>query len=288
MSTALVEIEDLSFRYGAEPVLEDVSLSVEKGDVLGLIGPNGGGKTTLLKLILRLLSPQQGRIKLFGKPLELFKEQAKIGYVRQRALSFEQSFPATVAELVSLGRTPRLSRWRPWSAADTEAVNAALAAVEIEDLRSRLVRELSGGQQQRVFLARVLAQEPELLLLDEPTTAVDPKAEAEFYALLERLNRAHGMTVILVSHDIETIAQQVTKIACLNQRLLYCGTPEECSHPLLEELYAGKKVLHHGHGWSAKTLTPATLSHPPTRSLPASGEGRGGVQGSRRPGEDVG
>lgn len=249
LSESLIEISDLSFRYGSESVLEGVSLSIEKRDVLGLIGPNGGGKTTLLKLILGLLPLQAGRIKLFGQPSEEFRERARIGYVRQRALESGPRFPATVEEIVSLGRAPRLSRWRSWRSVDTQAVAAALRAVEIAELRSRSVWELSGGQQQRVFLARLLAQEPELLLLDEPTTAVDPKAETEFYQLLERLNREQGLTIILVSHDLETIARQVTKIACLNKRLLYYGTPEECSHPLLEELYAGKRVLHHGHGW---------------------------------------
>ncbi|MCI2429595.1 metal ABC transporter ATP-binding protein [Candidatus Acetothermia bacterium] len=276
MCIAIVEIENLSFGYGAEPVLENLSLSVQRGALLGLIGPNGGGKTTLLKLVLGLLPAPSGRIRLFGQPLESFKERAKIGYVRQRALSLEQRFPVTVEEMVSLGRSPRLSRWRPWSSEDTRAVRAAMRAVEIEELRSRSVWELSGGQQQRVFLARVLAQEPELLLLDEPTTAVDPKAEAEFYMLLEKLNREHGLTVILVSHDIETIAQQVTKIACLNKRLLYYGVPEECAHPLLEELYAGKRVLHHGHGW---TISPSLLLSQPSPGLrppsPSQGEGTG-------------
>lgn len=248
---AVIEIEDLSFSYGAEPVLEKISLAVQRGDFLGVIGPNGGGKTTLLKLVLGLLPAPPGCVRLFGQPLEMFKERARVGYVRQRALSLEQRFPATVEEIVSLGRVPRLSRWRPWGSADTRAVRAALRAVEIEELRGRSIWELSGGQQQRAWLARVLAQEPELLLLDEPTTAVDPKAEAEFYGLLEKLNREQGLTVVLVSHDLETIARQVTKIACLNKRLLYYGVPEECSHPILEELYAGKRVLHHGHGWAS-------------------------------------
>ncbi len=249
LSTPVVEISDLSFRYGTESVLEGVSLSLQQGDVLGLIGPNGGGKTTLLKLILGLLPLQAGRIKLFGQPWEEFRERAKIGYVRQRALESGPRFPATVEEIVALGRAPRLSRWRAWSLADSQAVTAALRAVEIEALRARSIWELSGGQQQRVLLARVLAGEPELLVLDEPTTAVDPKAETEFYQLLEQLNRERGLTVILVSHDLETIARQVTKIACLNKYLLYYGVPQECAHPLLEELYAGKRVLHHGHGW---------------------------------------
>lgn len=249
MSEPVIEIENLWFSYGAEPVLEDISLTVERGDILGLIGPNGSGKTTLLKLILGVLKPQHGVIRIFGQELERFRERARIGYVRQRSWDFERNFPASVEEIVRLGRVPRLW-WGRWSRADTDAIEKAMRAVHIEELRQRPISELSGGQQQRVFLARVLAQEPEILLLDEPTAAVDPKVEAEFYELLGRLNREHGLTIVLVSHDIEAIVKQVTKIACLNRKLLFCGTPQEClASDLLEKVYTGKKLVQHQHRW---------------------------------------
>jgi zinc transport system ATP-binding protein len=245
----IVEVEHLSFGYGAEPVLEDISLTVEQGDILGLIGPNGSGKTTLLKLILGVLEPQRGTIRLFGQELSRFREWARIGYVRQRSWDFERNFPASVEEIVRLGRVPRL-RFGRWRAADSEAVTQALRAVHIEELRHRSISELSGGQQQRVFLARALAGEPELLLLDEPTAAVDPKVESEFYALLTRFNQERGLTIVLVSHDIEAIVSQVTKIACLNRKLLFCGTPQEClASDLLERVYAGRKLVQHRHPW---------------------------------------
>lgn len=250
MSAPVIEIENLSFSYGVEPVLEDVSLTVNRGDVLGLIGPNGSGKTTLLKLILGLLTPQQGAIRLFGQELHRFHERARVSYVRQRSWDFERNFPAAVEELVRMGRVPRL-RWGLWGRADTEAVDRAMRAVHIEGLRARPISALSGGQQQRVFLARALAQEPDLLLLDEPTAAVDPKVEAEFYELLAHLNREQGLTIVLVSHDIEAIVKQVTKIACLNKKLLFCGTPQEClASDLLERVYAGRKLVQHQHGWA--------------------------------------
>lgn len=176
MSKPVIEIENLWFSYGAEPVLEDISLAVERGDILGLIGPNGSGKTTLLKLILGVLEPQHGVIRVFGQELGRFRKRAQIGYVRQRSWDFERNFPASVEEIVRLGRVPRL-RWGHWSRADTEAIERAMHAVHIEELRQRPISELSGGQQQRVFLARVLAQEPEILLLDEPTAAVDQKSK---------------------------------------------------------------------------------------------------------------
>ncbi len=264
MSNAVIEIENLTFRYGSEPVLEDVSLTVHRGDVLGLIGPNGSGKTTLLKLILGLLSPQLGTIRLFGqweRPLPAFGTplrlgeglgvRSRVGYVRQRAWDFERNFPASVEEIVKMGRLPRLSKWHVWNRADSEAVWRAMRAVGVFEFRRRPIGELSGGQQQRVLLARVLAQEPELLLLDEPTAAVDPKAEAEFYSLLGRHNREAGLTIVLVSHDIEAIVTQVTKIACLNRKLLFCGPPQEClASDLLERVYAGRKLVQHRHGWS--------------------------------------
>ncbi|MCS7198154.1 MAG: metal ABC transporter ATP-binding protein [Candidatus Bipolaricaulota bacterium] len=249
MSEPIIEIEDIWFSYGAEPVLEGVSLEVIRGDILGLIGPNGSGKTTLLKLILGLLSPQRGTIRLFGQELGRFREWARLGYVRQRGWDFERNFPASVEEIVRLGRVPRL-RWGAWRRIDTEAVERALHAVHIEGLRHRPISELSGGQQQRVFLARVLAQEPEILVLDEPTAAVDPKVEAEFYKLLRKLNREQGLTILLVSHDLEAIVTQVTKIACLNRKLLFCGTPQEClASDLLERVYVGKRLMHHQHPW---------------------------------------
>lgn len=249
MSEPVIKIENLSFRYGAEPVLEDVSLTVERGDILGLIGPNGSGKTTLLKLILGLLTPQQGAIRLFGQELSRFRERARVSYVRQRSWDFERNFPASVEEIVRMGRVPRL-RWGRWTRADTEAVEKAMRAVYIEELRARPINELSGGQQQRVFLARALAQAPDLLLLDEPTAAVDPQVEAEFYELLAHLNREQGLTILLVSHDIEAIVKQVTKIACLNKKLLFCGTPQEClASDFLEKVYVGRKLVQHQHPW---------------------------------------
>ncbi|MFN4218734.1 MAG: metal ABC transporter ATP-binding protein [Candidatus Bipolaricaulia bacterium] len=249
MSDPVIETEDLWFSYGAEPVLEDVSLTVTRGDVLGLIGPNGSGKTTLLKLILGLLTPQRGTIRLFGQELSRFRERARVSYVRQRSWDFERNFPASVEELVRMGRVPRL-RWGLWRETDTAAVERAMRAVHIEELRARPISALSGGQQQRVFLARALAQEPDLLLLDEPTAAVDPQVEAEFYELLAQLNRQQSLTIVLVSHDIEAIVKQVTKIACLNKKLLFCGTPQECvASDLLERVYAGRKLVQHQHPW---------------------------------------
>ncbi len=249
MSAPVIEIENLSFSYGTEPVLEDVSLVVYRGDVLGLIGPNGSGKTTLLKLILGLLAPQRGTIRLFGQELSRFRERARVSYVRQRIWDFERNFPASVEEIVRMGRVPRL-RWGVWSRADTEAVERAMRAVHIEGVRTRPISALSGGQQQRVFLARCLAQEPDILLLDEPTAVVDPKVEAEFYELLGHLNREQGVTIVLVSHDIEALVKQVTRIACLNRKLLFCGTPQEClASDLLEKVYTGRKLVQHQHPW---------------------------------------
>lgn len=256
-ASAAIEIEGLTFCYeGArEAVLEGVSFSVGRGEFVGLLGPNGGGKTTLLKLILKLLPLQQGQIRLFGQPINEFQDWARVGYVRQRLWEFDRHFPATVSEIVSNGRLFRSGFIRPLRRADRQAVAAALEQVGLRALASKAIGELSAGQQQRAFLARALAQEPELLLLDEPTAAVDPKAEADFYGLLGQLNHERGLTLVLVSHDVETVAAQAIKIVCLNRRLLFCGPPQAClDSGVLEQVFTepGKRPLRHGHPWTAK------------------------------------
>ncbi len=218
----VVQIEDVSFRYENENVLEHVSLTVPKGAFLGLVGPNGSGKSTLLKCVLGLLKPNSGRIFLFGEPIESFREWHRIGFVSQKANSFNRSFPATVEEVAASGLTAKRGLFRLLTKEDRRAVTAALEAVGLSELAKRNIAELSGGQQQRVFIARALASQPDLLILDEPTVGVDARHVHEFYELLGDLNR-RGLTLILVTHDIGTITERVTHIACLNRRLYFHG-----------------------------------------------------------------
>ncbi|MFZ5814815.1 MAG: metal ABC transporter ATP-binding protein [Bacillota bacterium] len=247
----LVHLRDVSFGYNGDLVLDAVNLTVERGSYLGLIGPNGSGKTTLLKLILGLLpTPKGGVIELFGTPIQRFSEWWRIGYVAQKAASFNTGFPATVEEVVFTGRAPRRGLLRSFTGEDRAAVHEALARVGMLDLKDRLIGRLSGGQQQRVFIARALVSQPELLILDEPTVGVDASAEAQFYTLLRSLRKEMGLTVILVSHDIGAVGHEVTSLACLNRKLFYHGSPDAFgTDEQLCELYGHHvhRIRHHHH-----------------------------------------
>lgn len=213
-SDYVIEIEDLSFSYDHRIILEDVSLRVKKRDFLAIIGPNGGGKTTLLRLILGLLVPQKGRIKVFGQ--EPSKVSHKIGYLPQE-LDFNLSFPITVFELAYMGC---LGKARKGKRADqAEAVRSALELVGMWDKRDEPIGKLSGGQRQRAFIARALASSPEMLLLDEPTAKVDPEFQTDLYQILNDINKE--ITVIVITHDIGVISSYVRSVACVNRTLTF-------------------------------------------------------------------
>jgi zinc transport system ATP-binding protein len=220
----LVEIDDLSFAHGEVSVLEGINFTVEAGDFLGIIGPNGSGKTTLLRLILGLLSPTRGAVRLFGRSPAQLKEWGRLGYVPQKA-TFDPSLPATVHEVVASGLVANLRFGRGAGAAGRARVHDVLAQVGMEAHAARRIGALSVGQQQRVLIARALVTEPDLLILDEPTGGVDPEAQTSFYALLHHLHREREVTLILVSHDIGVVAKEVTRLACLNRRLIFHGRP---------------------------------------------------------------
>ena len=233
--TPLIDLQRICFTYGGEPILAEVDLAIERGEFLGLIGPNGSGKSTLLKIILGLARPTGGEVRLFGETAARCPDRWRIGYVPQRLSTFDAQFPATVAEVVGMGRFARLGPFRRPQAADREAVARALASVGMTGFRDRRIGQLSIGQQQRAFIARALATEAELLILDEPTAAVDAATQEEFYHLLEHLNRDQGMTIVLVEHDLAMVAAHVGSIAVLNRRIVFRGTPAE---------YAARDFLH--------------------------------------------
>lgn len=222
-SEIAVAIDGLSFTHGENSIIENLTLQIEVGDYVGLLGPNGSGKTTLLKLILGLLSPDQGAITVFGRSAGNRAAAAYIGYVPQHSTA-QNEFPATVEEVVRSGRTARRGLFGRFSQADQEAVDAAIKKAQLEDLRERNIAQLSGGQRQRVFIARALAGQPRLLILDEPTTGVDVMVQHEFYAFLKKLNEEDGLTILLVSHDIDTVTHETKKIMCVNKTLV-CDLP---------------------------------------------------------------
>jgi len=216
MNKNFIQFTKVSFKYGKQSVLNNVSFAVNKKDFIGIIGPNGGGKTTIIKLILGLLKPTAGQIRLFGKQAGDTKKLNRIGYVSQNATSFDHDFPATVFEVASMGRFAKRGMMKQLTKQDYSIIEKALTDVDMFGLQDRKIGDLSGGQQQRVFIARALAAEPEILILDEPLTGVDMESQHKFYELLENLNKEKELTIILVSHDVSMITKALTKVACVN------------------------------------------------------------------------
>ncbi|WP_070120653.1 metal ABC transporter ATP-binding protein [Bacillus marinisedimentorum] len=243
----LVDIKDLTYRYERENVLENIDLCIPKGAFIGLVGPNGSGKSTLIRLLLGLLKVQEGKINLFGIPAQSFQQRFKIGYVSQKANSFNTGFPATVSEVVGMGLVSKMGFFRFYRKQDKEKIRQALETVGMEKYAGRNIGELSGGQQQRVFIARALVSEPELLILDEPTVGVDAKNVKSFYGLLKKLHE-DGITILLVTHDIGTITEQATHIACLNKKMFFHG--DACE---FDELKDDELSSFYGH--QLQTLT---------------------------------
>lgn len=247
----IVEIDHVSYKYEREQVLEDIHLTIPKGAFLAIVGPNGSGKSTLMKLLLNLLKLQKGKILLFGEEIEQFKDWQKVGYVSQKANSFNSGFPATVFEVVASGLTKKLGLFRFLKKEDKQKIVNAVASVDMLPYLKRNIGELSGGQQQRIFIARALVSNPELLILDEPTVGVDAKNVKHFYEILDELNKKLGITLLLVTHDISAISEKVSHVACLNKHLHFHGKSEEYENFKSEEMsvFYGHDIhlLSHDH-----------------------------------------
>lgn len=245
----LVEVKNVSFGYDGNMVLDNINLIIYEGDYIGVVGPNGSGKSTLIKIMLNILKPSKGSVKLLGRDINRFNEWEQIGYVRQKATSFNTGFPATVEEIVSANLYPRIGLFKPIRAEHREQVYKALGIVKMDSYGRRLIGNLSGGQQQRVFIARALVNSPRILFLDEPTVGIDLTSQREFYHLMERLNTEFSITIVMVSHDIGVITEKVNRIACMGGKKLICHKSD--SRPqisdLLKKVYGDKMnlLIHH-------------------------------------------
>ncbi|MFY3793075.1 metal ABC transporter ATP-binding protein [Ureibacillus sp. MALMAid1270] len=227
MEKPLIELQNVSFQYEQTKVLHNISFSVKEGDFLAILGPNGSGKSTLLKLILGIVKPLSGEIKLFGESANSFQHREWIGYVSQKSNAFNSAFPATVEEVVKSGLTKKIGLFKRMPKNANELVMNALKAVGMENFVSRNIGQLSGGQQQRVFIARALIAEPKLLILDEPTVGIDHENVQSFYDMLARLNEEQQKTIILVTHDVDTVSNRISHVACLNQTIHFHGYKKE-------------------------------------------------------------
>ena len=227
----VISVQGLWAGYEGEPVLEDVNLSVHEGDFVGIIGPNGGGKTTLLRVLLGVLAPMRGVVRILGQSPEIGRRH--IGYVPQY-LRLDRDFPISVWDVARMGRLGRRRLLQRYTAQDDAVVADALAKVQLLDQRQRLIGELSGGQRQRAYIARALAGEPQILLLDEPTASLDPNVRSSVYELLRELSER--VAILLISHDVGAMASYVKTVGCLNRYLFY-QMDRELTPEMLEMAY---------------------------------------------------
>ena len=235
----VIQCDQLCFSYGELPILTDVSFTIQRLDAIALVGPNGGGKSTLLKLILGLLTPQSGTIRVLGTTPHLARP--KLGYMPQH-LQYDPSFPVSVMDVVLMGRAGSMGLWR-YGAEDRRIVHKTMAELAVDDLADRSFNSLSGGQRQRILIARALVCEPEILLLDEPTANVDPAAHLQFFEILKEL--ANRVTVLTVSHDLGFVSQVVGRVFCVNRQVRIHPT-SELTGEVIQEMYGGavRMVLH--------------------------------------------
>ncbi len=248
-SDVCIDVQHVSFLYNAVPVLKDIDFKIKKGDYDAIVGPNGAGKTTLLKIITGLLKPSSGRVLIYGDEINVSRNRYYIGYIPQSSMSTPLHFPITVEEMVMVGRIPKLGIAKWMSKDDKEAIEWAMQAMGITGYKKRNINSLSGGERQRVIIASALAGKPDILILDEPTAGVDMVSQEDFYKMLNTINKDYGITILMVSHDIATIAKEVKCMVCLNKALICHGTPEEIiKSNYMKQLYSKEAIfVHHEH-----------------------------------------
>lgn len=214
----IMKFNDVSFGYEDKTILENVNFDINKGDYIGIIGQNGAGKSTLLKLMINAVSPIKGNINILGKDINNFNSWEQIGYVNQKSNSFSSSFPVTVKEVVSMNLASKVGLFKRIKKKDLDDVEEVLKLVGIHEYKDRLIGSLSGGQQQKVFIARELMKSPKILFLDEPTVGIDVNGQREFYKILKNLNKNLNLTIVIVSHDLFIIKEEVKKIALIKDK----------------------------------------------------------------------
>ncbi|MFT3685203.1 MAG: metal ABC transporter ATP-binding protein [Phycisphaerales bacterium] len=271
-SSLAVQVDGVSFSYPGNdaPALENVSLSVAEGGRLGILGPNGGGKSTLLKLVLGVLTPASGRITVLGRSPSAATREGLVGYVPQ-GLEVEKGFPLSVRQVVELAVSWRLAPWKQLPELERERIESLLGLVGAAGFAERPIGSLSGGQLQRVMIARALAPRPRVLVLDEPTVGIDAAGQAQFAALLDAVHKQTGVTLLIVSHDIRAIAAGCDRVACLSQKLHFHDAPSGLTPTVLAEVFAhdvaglagvGPLAGMHVHAHGPGEVCPLDHAHP--------------------------
>jgi zinc transport system ATP-binding protein len=215
----IIEVNNLTVARNGKVIIEDATFNIDPGMYMGVVGPNGGGKTTLLQALLDILPIKSGEIKLMGQPLEDFTEWRKLAYVSQHSINFNEKFPLTVRELVGLGRINTDNLGRPLKHRDWERVDEALRFMGISKLSNKRIGQLSGGQKQRVFVAKAIVRDPKVLILDEPASGIDPEAQERFYMILANLNAKQGTTILIASHDLAAVFCRMNHVMCINRNV---------------------------------------------------------------------
>ncbi|TAL23213.1 MAG: metal ABC transporter ATP-binding protein [Nitrospirae bacterium] len=246
----IISVENLSVRYNSTDVFSGVTLGVNAGDYVALAGHNGSGKSTLIKAMLGLIEPAAGSVKIFGASPSGFINWQKVGYIPQRLVSFSPYFPATVKEVVSMGLLSGKRFPKRLSSGDGDAIDRALSLMDIAALKDKKIGELSGGQQQRVIIARAIINEPELLILDEPTAAVDPETRERFFGIIDGLNKNKNTTVILITHDTGSAGRYASKLLYFDRRVVFYGTFKDfCESTNMAEYFGpgSQHLICHRH-----------------------------------------
>jgi len=238
LTDAVIEVDGLNVARNGRRVIEDATFTVGRGAYMGVVGPNGGGKTTLLQAVLGIIPHDSGSIRILGRPMEEFDEWSRLAWVSQHSISFDERFPINVRELVGLGRINRGNLAKPLKKEDWAKVDEVLGFMGISELAERRVGHLSGGQKQRVFVAKAIVRDPEVLILDEPVAGVDAEAQEMFYMKLSDLNGREGTTIVIVSHDLAAVFCRMSDVMCVNRRVYTSPiSPDADPNEVLQKAY---------------------------------------------------
>lgn len=254
MTTNVISLQNISVQYQAIEVLSDISFEVQNGDYIGIVGPNGSGKTTLIRTILGLVKPSRGTVSLLGNNPQTFRSWRSLGYLPQKLQAFNPQFPATVREVVAMGLLAGKKFPKRLEHGDKEKIDKAMTLMDITGIKDKLIGQLSGGQQQRALVARALVNSPELLILDEPTTALDPETRERFFTLLKELNRDRKLTILLITHDIGNIGKYAAKLLYVDKKIVFFGGFDDfCHSPEITEYFGefSQHLICHRHDHKA-------------------------------------